>query len=157
MSLSTVHNKRGTVLGAHLPEAAKIGRLFGGLYLRLRGRLRLLFSRRHIRHGFFRFRRLRGREELVGYIVINLIRTRADKAVIKRGVNSIAGEFRTTQDYWHMARIFANRPALNADFVMSTPTDRIFQATEQQSDQLYCMVQNNIIARRLVSKNGNPI
>lgn len=75
----------------------------------------------------------------------------------RRGVNSIAGEFRTTQDYWHMARIFANRPALNADFVMANPTDRIFQATEQQSDQLYCMVQNNIIARRLVSKNGNPI
>lgn len=75
----------------------------------------------------------------------------------RRGVNSIAGEFRTTQDYWHMARIFANRPALNADFVMSNPTDRIFQATEQQSDQLYCMVQNNIIARRLVSRNGNPI
>lgn len=75
----------------------------------------------------------------------------------RRGVNTISGEFRTTQDYWHMARIFANRPALNADFVMSNPTDRIFQATEQQSDQLYCMVQNNIIARRLVSKNGNPI
>lgn len=75
----------------------------------------------------------------------------------RRGVNTISGEFRTTQDYWHMARIFANRPALNADFVMSNPTDRIFQATEQQSDQLYCMVQNNIIARRLVSRNGNPI
>lgn len=75
----------------------------------------------------------------------------------RRGVNTIAGEFRTTQDYWHMARIFANRPALNADFITSNPTDRIFQATEQQSDQLYCMVQNNIVARRLVSKNGNPI
>lgn len=75
----------------------------------------------------------------------------------RRGVNTISGEFRTTQDYWHMARIFANRPALNADFVSANPTDRIFQATEQQSDQLYCMVQNNIIARRLVSRNGNPI
>lgn len=92
--------------------------------------------------------------------------TEADTAVFgyqnrydeyRRGVNSIAGEFRTTQDYWHMARIFANRPALNADFVMSNPTDRIFQATEQISDQLYCMVQNNIVARRLVSRNGNPI
>nr|DAJ57220.1 MAG TPA: Major capsid protein [Microviridae sp.] len=92
--------------------------------------------------------------------------TEADKGVFgyqnrydeyRRGVNTISGEFRTTQDYWHMARIFANRPALNVDFVMSNPTDRIFQATEQQSDQLYCMVQNNIIARRLVSKNGNPL
>lgn len=75
----------------------------------------------------------------------------------RRGVNTVSGEFRTTQDYWHMARIFANRPALNADFVQSNPTDRIFQASEQLSDQLYCMIQNNITAKRLISKNGNPI
>lgn len=75
----------------------------------------------------------------------------------RRGVNTVSGEFRTNQDYWHMARIFANRPALNADFVQSNPTDRIFQASEQLSDQLYCMVQNNITAKRLISKNGNPI
>lgn len=75
----------------------------------------------------------------------------------RRGVNTVAGEFRTNQDYWHMARIFANRPALNADFVTANPTDRIFQLTEQNSDQLYCMVQNNVVARRLVSRNGNPI
>lgn len=75
----------------------------------------------------------------------------------RRGVNTVSGEFRTNQDYWHMARIFANRPALNADFVQSNPTDRIFQASEQLSDQLYCMIQNNITAKRLISKNGNPI
>lgn len=75
----------------------------------------------------------------------------------RRGVNTVSGEFRTTLDFWHMARVFANRPALNADFVESNPTDRIFQLNEQNSDQLYCMVQNNIIAKRLVSKNGNPI
>lgn len=75
----------------------------------------------------------------------------------RRGVNSIAGEFRTTQDYWHMARIFANRPTLNGDFVSSNPTDRIFQASESLSDQLYVMAQNNVVARRLVSRNGNPI
>jgi hypothetical protein len=75
----------------------------------------------------------------------------------RRGVNTVSGEFRTNQDYWHMARVFANRPALNADFVQSNPTDRIFQASEQLSDQLYCMIQNNITAKRLISKNGNPI
>lgn len=75
----------------------------------------------------------------------------------RRGVNTVSGEFRTNQDYWHMARIFANRPALNADFVQSNPTDRIFQASDQLSDQLYCMIQNNITAKRLISKNGNPI
>lgn len=75
----------------------------------------------------------------------------------RRGVNVITGEFRTNQDYWTMARIFASRPALNGDFVTCMPTDRIFQVNEQNSDQCYAMVKNNIIAKRLVSKNGNPM
>lgn len=75
----------------------------------------------------------------------------------RRGVNIITGEFRTNQDYWTMARIFESRPTLNGDFVTCMPTDRIFQVTEQNSDQCYAMVKNNIIAKRLVSKNGNPM
>lgn len=75
----------------------------------------------------------------------------------RRGVNVITGEFRTNQDYWTMARIFENRPTLNGDFVSCMPTDRIFQVNEQNSDQCYAMIKNNIIAKRLVSKNGNPI
>ena len=75
----------------------------------------------------------------------------------RRGVNHVSGEFRKTQDYWHMARMFASNPVLNSDFVQCHPTDRIFQASEANADQLLCMVQNRLIARRLVSKNGNPI
>lgn len=75
----------------------------------------------------------------------------------RRGVNIITGEFRTNQDYWTMARIFASRPTLNGDFVSCMPTDRIFQVNEQNSDQCYAMVKNNIVAKRLVSKNGNPM
>lgn len=75
----------------------------------------------------------------------------------RRGVNIITGEFRTTQDFWTMARIFDTRPALNSDFVECNPTDRIFQVGERNSDQLYCMVKNNVIAKRLISKNGNPL
>ncbi|QIR82368.1 major capsid protein [Chicken microvirus mg7_20] len=75
----------------------------------------------------------------------------------RRGVNIITGEFRTTQDYWTMARIFANRPALNQDFITCMPTDRIFQVGEQNSDQVYCMIKNSVVARRIISKNGNPI
>lgn len=75
----------------------------------------------------------------------------------RRGVNIITGEFRTNQDYWTMARIFASRPTLNGDFVSCMPTDRIFQVNEQNSDQCYAMVKNNIITKRLVSKNGNPM
>ena len=75
----------------------------------------------------------------------------------RRGVNHVSGEFRDTQDHWHMARMFASNPVLNSDFVQCHPTDRIFQASEANADQLLCMVQNRLIARRLVSKNGNPI
>lgn len=75
----------------------------------------------------------------------------------RRGVSVVTGEFRTNQDFWTLARIFGNRPALNSDFVECNPSDRIFQVGKQNSDQLYAMVKNNVIARRLVSKNGNPI
>lgn len=75
----------------------------------------------------------------------------------RRGVSLVSGEFRTNQNFWTLARIFANRPALNSDFVTCLPSDRIFQVGAQNSDQVYCMVKNNIIAKRLVSKNGNPI
>lgn len=75
----------------------------------------------------------------------------------RRGVNVVTGEFRTNQDFWTLARIFDNRPALNSDFVECNPSDRIFQVGELNSDQLYCMVKNNVIAKRLVDKNGNPM
>ena len=67
----------------------------------------------------------------------------------------VSGEFRTILDSWHMARNFANEPTLNADFINSVPTTRIFAA--QENDTLYCMANHSIQARRLMSKYGNPI
>lgn len=67
----------------------------------------------------------------------------------------VSGEFRTILDSWHMARNFANEPTLNADFINSVPTTRIFAA--QQNDTLYCMANHSLQARRLMSKYGNPI
>lgn len=75
----------------------------------------------------------------------------------RRGVNIVTGEFRTNQNFWTLAREFSNRPALNGSFVQCNPSDRIFQVSEQNSDQCYAMIKNNIIARRLISRNGNPI
>lgn len=51
---------------------------------------------------------------------------------------------------WHMARDFQSEPALNADFVECSPTDRVFRSTKDP--QFYAMVQNRISARRLVSR-----
>lgn len=67
----------------------------------------------------------------------------------------VSGEFRTILNSWHMARDFANKPTLNADFINAVPTTRIFAA--QQNDTLYCMANHSIQARRLMSKYGNPI
>ena len=67
----------------------------------------------------------------------------------------VCGEFRDILDYWHLARSFGNEPVLNADFISATPSERIFAA--QQNDQLYCMINHSLQARRLMSRFGNPI
>lgn len=63
----------------------------------------------------------------------------------------VTGEMRTTLDFWHMARQFASAPALNAAFVNCDPEKRNFQVST--NDVLWCMVNNNIRARRMVSRN----
>lgn len=54
---------------------------------------------------------------------------RYDEMRIKR--NMIAGLMRTTFNYWHMGRIFASPPNLNAAFVRSDPTKRIFAVQDE--------------------------
>lgn len=71
----------------------------------------------------------------------------------RRSESSIAGAFRTTFNYWHMARIFSGDPTLNGTFVTCDPTQRTFADTE--SDTLYVMANHSIQARRLVSKMGS--
>ncbi|QXP44246.1 MAG: major capsid protein [Arizlama microvirus] len=70
----------------------------------------------------------------------------------RRIESSIAGEFRSTLNFWHMARIFSSDPALNEDFVKSNPTTRIYPAPS--ADQLYIMAAHSIQARRLVAGAG---
>lgn len=70
----------------------------------------------------------------------------------RRTENTIAGEFRTTLNYWHMARIFSSDPALNADFVKANPTNRVYASTA--TDQLYVYIRHDIRARRLVPQFG---
>lgn len=73
----------------------------------------------------------------------------------RRTESSIAGEFRTsTLDFWHMARIFGSAPALNADFVKSVPTERVFAVPSE--DVLYIMANHSIQARRLVDSSAKP-
>lgn len=69
--------------------------------------------------------------------------------------NRIAGEFRQTSlDFWHQARIFSSEPALNAAFVTSNPTERIFAVPSQ--DVLYITANHSLQARRVLAREGTP-
>lgn len=72
----------------------------------------------------------------------------------RRSESSIAGDFRSSLlDYWHLARIFAADTTLNASFVSSVPTERIFAVTT--NDKLMVHARHNLQARRLVAPTGS--
>lgn len=68
--------------------------------------------------------------------------------------SSVHGEFRSSLDFWHMGRIFENRPALNADFISCDPTTRIFAV--EQGEQIYAHIHHRIKARRKMPYFGTP-
>jgi len=70
----------------------------------------------------------------------------------RRKWSTIAGEFRSIQNFWHFARIFGSNPALNADFVKCVPTEVPFAVPSENTIQV--MAKHSIQARRLVSKTG---
>lgn len=70
--------------------------------------------------------------------------------------STVHGDFRDTLAYWHMGRIFTSQPALNAAFVSSDPTHRVFAVTDTQYDKLYIQVYNNVKAIRPMPKYGSP-
>lgn len=67
----------------------------------------------------------------------------------RRNLSTVSGEFRTTLDFWHLARTFTSDPALNAAFVKSVPSERIFAVPS--TDVLWIMAKHSIQARRIVS------
>lgn len=70
----------------------------------------------------------------------------------RHNLSSVAGEFRSTLNYWHMARIFAGDVAINEDFIKCNPTTRIYASTS--TDPLYVMASHSIQARRLIAASG---
>ncbi|QXP07966.1 MAG: major capsid protein [Arizlama microvirus] len=70
----------------------------------------------------------------------------------RRANSTIAGQFRSTLNFWHYARLFSGNPTLNADFVKSVPTKRVNAVTNE--DCLWIMANHNMVARSLVSPVG---
>ncbi len=70
--------------------------------------------------------------------------------------SSVHGEFRTSLDFWHMGRIFDNRPTLSGEFVTSDPTTRIFAVEDITVEKLYAHVHHRIKAQRRMPYFGTP-
>lgn len=68
--------------------------------------------------------------------------------------SSVHGEFRTSLDFWHMGRIFSNRPLLNQEFIEADPTTRIFAV--EDTETIYAHVFHRIKARRKMPYFGDP-
>lgn len=68
----------------------------------------------------------------------------------------VAGDFRSSLNFWHLARIFGAPPALNQDFIKCFPDDRIFAVTAPDVDSIYAHVLHKINAVRPMPKFGNP-
>ena len=73
----------------------------------------------------------------------------------------VAGDFRTTLDYWHLGRIFNTLPLLNQTFIECTPDqcNRIFAVTDEEEDvdNIYCQILHKIRAVRPMPKFGTPM
>lgn len=70
----------------------------------------------------------------------------------RRQESRIHGEFFTTLNDWHFARLLAAQPTLNATFVTSNPAVRPFQS--QATNTLLVQARHRIAARRMVAAQG---
>lgn len=68
--------------------------------------------------------------------------------------SEVAGEFRSTSNFWHLARTFSSDPALNSTFIQAVPTTRVYAAPS--SNQLQIMANNSVQARRMLVKYAKP-
>ena len=69
--------------------------------------------------------------------------------------SKVVGKMRTTFEYWHLARKFENKPALNSDFISGKDVSkRIFAV--QSEEGIICHYANIIRAVRPLPKYGTP-
>ena len=70
--------------------------------------------------------------------------------------DTLHGEMLNSLSYWHMARMFPSRPALNAAFIKADPTNRIFPV-QDATHKLIIQTHAQLKAIRPVPKYGDPI
>lgn len=72
--------------------------------------------------------------------------------------NRVAGQMRTSLDFWHLGRIFGPTviPPLNDNFIKCSPSTRIFAVTDDNEDHIFAHVINKISAKRKLPRFGIP-
>lgn len=67
------------------------------------------------------------------------------------------GDFRGNMSFWHLNRIFTNRPNLNTTFVECNPSNRVFATSETKDDKFWVQIYQDVKALRLMPKYGTPM
>lgn len=67
------------------------------------------------------------------------------------------GDFRGNLSFWHLNRIFADRPNLNTTFVECNPSNRVFATSETDDDKFWVQMYQDVRALRLMPKYGTPM
>nr|QXN72794.1 MAG: major capsid protein [Microvirus sp.] len=67
------------------------------------------------------------------------------------------GDFRGNMSFWHLNRIFADKPNLNTSFVECKPSDRVFATAGTKDDKFWVQIYQDVKALRLMPKYGTPM
>lgn len=67
------------------------------------------------------------------------------------------GDFRGNMSYWHLNRIFSDKPNLNTTFVECNPSNRVFATSQTQDDKFWVQIYQDVKALRLMPKYGTPM
>lgn len=78
-------------------------------------------------------------------------------AEYKYSLNEAHGDFRGNMAFWHLNRIFTEKPNLNTTFVECNPSNRVFATAETSDDKYWIQLYHDIKALRLMPKYGTPM
>ena len=67
------------------------------------------------------------------------------------------GDFRGNLSFWHLNRIFEDRPNLNTTLVECNPSNRVFATSETADDKFWVQLYQDVKALRLMPKYGTPM
>lgn len=78
-------------------------------------------------------------------------------AEYKYSLNEAHGDFRGNMAFWHLNRIFTEKPNLNTTFVECNPSTRVFATAETSDDKYWIQLYQDVKALRLMPKYGTPM